>query len=79
MIKFQCEPARIVALFTAALTTAVAFGLNLTPEQTTALLALATVVLGAGEVTRSAVVPTVKHDAAVTEALYTPVPEEETS
>lgn len=49
------EPAMIVAFVQAILVLAVTFGLNLTPEQTAAILAVAALALGL--ITRSQVTP----------------------
>lgn len=54
MIKFwQAEPAVIVSLVTAIIALAVAFGLNLTPEQTGSITAVVTIL--AGLITRTQV------------------------
>ena len=56
------EPARVLAVVQALLALAVAFGVDLTAEQSAAVLALAAAVAGALEVVRSQVTPTRKLD-----------------
>lgn len=53
MKTWQAEPAVIMSLVTALLALAVAFGLNLTPEQTGSITAVIAII--AGYITRSQV------------------------
>lgn len=54
------EPTVLIALLKAALVCAVAFGLPLTDEQTTALIGVAAAVLALGAVNRAVVTPVTK-------------------
>lgn len=55
--KWSTEPALIVGVVQAAITVALAFGLDLTDEQSAALLALAVALFGGSVVTRQQVTP----------------------
>lgn len=67
MPKLSTEPAVIVSLVGAVVNLAIAFGFDLTVEQTTAIAALTLIV--AGLVTRQQVTPEAKVDAKVDAAV----------
>lgn len=62
------NPARVIAILTAGIAVAIAFGMNITTEQQTAILMLAGAIFGAGEITRSQVTPTNKIERKIDEA-----------
>lgn len=64
---WRAEPALSIALIRTAMGVAFAFGLNITDEQQTAILAFVAAGLALSVVTRSQVVPTAKVEERLTE------------
>jgi len=62
------NPVRIMAILTAGIAVAIAFGADITNEQQNAVLMLAAAIFGGGELVRSQVSPTTKVDRVIDEA-----------
>lgn len=68
ILALKENPTRVLAILTAGIAVAIAFGMHITTEQQAAILGLALAIFGAGEVSRTQVTPVTKIERKIDEA-----------